>query len=175
MKLDEIAKEKYELFLDIDGVFADFEKGVEKLTGQPHEETKYDTDPKYKKAMWAAVNKYREEGGELWYELELLPDAMELWDYAKKYNPTFLTATGVTARAKTMEEKGRWLDEKFGKDIPRIMVPSAGDKHKHAKKNRILIDDKKKALDPWIKAGGIGILHTSASDTIKQLKDLGLE
>jgi hypothetical protein len=40
--------------------------------------------------------------------------------------------------------------------------------------NRILIDDMKQTIDEWNAKGGIGIFHTSAADTIKQLKKLGL-
>jgi hypothetical protein len=32
----------------------------------------------------------------------------------------------------------------------------------------------KQTIDEWNAKGGIGILHTSAADTIKQLKKLGL-
>jgi hypothetical protein len=33
-----------------------------------------------------------------------------------------------------------------------------------------LIDDRQKNIDAWIDAGGIGIVHVSARDTIEQLK-----
>ena len=50
-------------------------------------------------------------------------------------------------------------------------------KYKYAKTKpavqNILIDDTKKKLDPWIEAGGIGILHTSAASTISELKEWG--
>jgi hypothetical protein len=39
-------------------------------------------------------------------------------------------------------------------------------------KGSVLIDDRQKNLDAWEKHGGIGILHTSAEDTINQLKEL---
>jgi hypothetical protein len=44
----------------------------------------------------------------------------------------------------------------------------------YAKPNHILIDDREKSIQPWREAGGIGILHTSAADTISQLQKLGL-
>ena len=37
-----------------------------------------------------------------------------------------------------------------------------------------LIDDMERNIQQWKDKGGIGILHTSAADTIKQLKELGL-
>ena len=36
----------------------------------------------------------------------------------------------------------------------------------------VLIDDRKKNIEAWEDNGGIGILHTSAEDTINQLKKL---
>ena len=47
-------------------------------------------------------------------------------------------------------------------------------KAEYSGKNRILIDDRADTIEAWRSNGGIGILHTSANDTIKQLKDLGL-
>jgi hypothetical protein len=40
--------------------------------------------------------------------------------------------------------------------------------------NRILIDDMEQTINEWNAAGGIGIHHTSADNTISQLKKLGL-
>ncbi len=172
MKLMEI-KTDYKIFLDMDGVFADFSGGIEKIFPEPHSEEKYETDPKYKKEMWKKIGEYQKEGGELWYGLDMMSDGQELWDYVKKHNPTFLSATGRSRHKETADEKRRWLDDKFG-NVPAIFVKAAAEKHKEADKHHILIDDKMKAIDPWVNAGGIGILHTSAEETIRRLKDLGL-
>lgn len=174
MRLVEIKQNSYKLYLDLDGVFSDFIAGVEKLTGKPHSEERYETDKKYKKEMWDAIGKYHKEGGELWYELKLLPDAMQLWTYVKKYNPTFLSATGTSNSKSTEDEKKRWLNEKFGKNVKAKFVKRAEDKQQYAGPKNVLIDDKEKAIIPWIKAGGIGIIHTGAYNTIQQLKQLGL-
>ena len=40
--------------------------------------------------------------------------------------------------------------------------------------NHILIDDRLSNIEQWRSQGGIGILHTSAVNTIQQLKELGL-
>jgi hypothetical protein len=47
-------------------------------------------------------------------------------------------------------------------------------KQEFASPNSILIDDREKNIEQWRNAGGIGVLHTDAASTIKQLKDLGL-
>ena len=36
----------------------------------------------------------------------------------------------------------------------------------------VLIDDRQKNIDAWNDAGGIGIVHTSAKNTINALKSL---
>jgi hypothetical protein len=37
-----------------------------------------------------------------------------------------------------------------------------------------LLTDREDNINQWRDKGGIGIFHTSAADTIKQLKELGL-
>ena len=37
----------------------------------------------------------------------------------------------------------------------------------------VLIDDHQQKINEWNKAGGKGILHTSASNSIKQLEGIG--
>ena len=51
---------------------------------------------------------------------------------------------------------------------------SAKDKAQYASPNAILIDDRSKAIDPWVDMGGIGILHTNTNNTIEQLKQIGI-
>ena len=41
------------------------------------------------------------------------------------------------------------------------------------KRPNLLIDDHAKNIDAFKRAGGIGIVHTSARNTIKELKKLG--
>ena len=47
-------------------------------------------------------------------------------------------------------------------------------KHVFAAPHHILIDDLEKTIIEWREKGGIGIHHTSTSDTISQLKKLGI-
>ena len=172
MRLDEITKPDYKIYCDIDGVLSDFIGGVKKIFPEYTEE-KYESDNKFRSKMWKAVRKYAKEGGKLWGELEVMSDAPALWTYIKKYNPQILSATGETDTGAD-KQKRDWIAEHFGKPVKVNLVKRAEEKSKHAKKGRILIDDKEKALKPWRAAGGIGILHTSAASTIKELKKLGL-
>jgi hypothetical protein len=54
-----------------------------------------------------------------------------------------------------------------------ILTP-AKFKQKYAGENKILIDDRADNISDWKNAGGIGILHKTANQTINELKQLGL-
>ncbi|GAG55785.1 unnamed protein product, partial [marine sediment metagenome] len=70
-------------------------------------------------------------------------------------------------------QKHAWVKEKLG-NIPTLVTRKSAEKAQYAEPNAILIDDRTKSIQPWTAAGGIGILHTSAQDSINQLKQLGL-
>lgn len=170
MKLLEITN-KSKLYVDLDGVLADFVTGVKKLVPD-YTEAKYEQDSKYRNKMWDAVRKHSKDGGRLWEDLPLMPDALTLWNYVKKYNPEILTATG-DPKYNAEEQKRKWVKKHLG-NVKINFVQRAADKAQYATNGDILIDDKQKATKPWIDAGGQGILHTSAENTIKQLKKIGL-
>jgi len=165
MLMEEIQPQDYKLMVDMDGVLADFIRGVnEKIPGGYVEGNN--------KQMWKDVKEYSQNGGRLWAELEPMPDAMELWNYVKQFNPEILTSAGNPAFGAD-EQKHEWIKRVIGNPKVNIVRKSA-EKAGMAAPNVILIDDLRKSIDPWVAAGGIGILHTSAANTIKELKKLGL-
>ncbi len=158
------AEQQYKVYCDMDGVIVDFERGYNELTGKktPGVDSTYDKDD-----FWGAITK---EGAKFWANLNWMPDGKQLWSYIKQYNPELLTAP-------SREESSRigklaWVD----KNIPNtpVIFKQAKDKKDLAEPNAILIDDRKDNIQQWIDAGGIGIRHTSAASTIKQLEKLGL-
>jgi len=177
MKIDALLKEdedqsEYKIYCDMDGVLADFVKGMYKLI-QNYDDTKYLQDPRYRNIMWQAVADYSKNGGKLWAELDLMPDAMVLWNYISKYDNTeILTASG-DPKYGAPDQKREWVKRYFN-GVKVNIVRKSSDKAQYAAPNHILIDDMSKSIDPWVAAGGIGILHRSAADTISKLKELGL-
>lgn len=151
------------IFVDLDGVIVNFDKGFQDLGYPPPLEyqEKYGKD-----AFW----KIMEEHPDFFKNLEWMPDGKELWNYIKQYNPTILTAP---PRKSTMpyarKDKENWVKENIGKDV-KVVVDS--NKSQYAKKDYILIDDREKNTVPWESAGGTAILHTSAKDTIEKLQKL---
>jgi hypothetical protein len=100
-----------------------------------------------------------------------MKDGKRLWSYIKKYNPSILSSP---IRHKSCDDgKRTWVKNNLKLHNPE-RVHIEFDKSKFANENRILIDDTPKKIDGWVKNGGIGILHTSANNTINTLKKMGL-
>ena len=154
-------KGDYKIYCDMDGVLVDFDKGYEELTGK---KASFDTP---KEEFWEPISK---AGAAFWIKLPWMPDGKQLWDYIKPYNPDLLSAPSREESSKI--GKFTWVK----RNLPgtKLILRSAERKQEFATPNSILIDDRADNIQRWKDAGGIGIVHTSAADTIQQLKDLGL-
>jgi len=93
-----------------------------------------------------------------------------------------LTATPRSERgpiaARAPDDKTRWMKRWFGVDTNRMYPVQRVNKANFATDGRdsrpnLLIDDHIKNIQAFRKANGIGVRHTSASNTIKQLKEIG--
>jgi len=153
------------VYCDMDGVLCDFEDRFKEFTGMScrEYENKYGT-----KAFWDAIGK---EGVEYWSKMPWMVDGKQLWDYIAKYNPTMLSAPSWDPASKI--GKYEWVKENLTPDTKVILV-NKKDKQLYAGENKILIDDRTDNISDWKNAGGIGILHKTATQTINELKKLGL-
>lgn len=172
MHLDEnnkgAAVPSYKLYVDLDGVLVDFDREMERIG---FKRADVEGNSKAKSRFWAKVGAMAKNGEAFWGVMHPMADAHVLWDYVKKYSPEILSATGHVGNA--TQEKYEWM-ERFAPKVPTHLVKKSADKAQFAAPNHILIDDRAKSIEPWVAAGGIGILHVSAADTIRQLKELGL-
>lgn len=155
---------EYTCAVDLDGVMADFSGRIEELTGQ-----KCETLNKGK--LWSTVQKYNDTVAPFFQSLPKMKDADELWTFVRaNFSHVFvLTATGWTPKDGA-DQKIAWVKEHLGSDIVTKVVTSGSLKAQFATPSTILIDDTAKAINPWIAAGGVGVLHTSAANTIRELK-----
>lgn len=159
-KVPTITTRPFQLYLDLDGVFADFDGGFFKLTGKlPHQVEK--------NFLWKVIN--REE--RFFGELALMRDAEHLWAYTKQYQPTFLT--GLPAKKSGREQKQEWVAKQFGDEWETIVLPKR-EKQLHSGPNKVLVDDTHLNIEQWIAKGGLGVFHTDVWDTIIQLEELRL-
>lgn len=148
------------LFVDMDGVLVDFNGGYEKLCGIKL--VGYNNDFP---GFWDPINK---GGVSFWMNLDWMPDGKILWNYIGKYKPSLLSAPSKSNTSKV--GKQLWVL----KNLPsvKLILAARQDKRKHARKGYILIDDRIDNIKEWEDAGGTGILHTSALDTINKLKEI---
>lgn len=155
----------YTLFVDLDGVLVDFAKGYEELTG-------LDTRSNFIKGdemFWAPVDA---EGPAFWATLDWMPDGRTLWSYIKKYKPYILSSPSRSQSSRV--GKQAWVRINTPNSINKLLLYPRHEKQIFAAPHHILIDDLEKTIIEWREKGGIGIHHTSTSDTISQLKKLGI-
>lgn len=151
------------IYLDLDGVIADFEKRFYELYGM---------SPKDAEARKQFGNNFQKLIDDKHFStLDLMPDALDLLQYLK-HQMVPVEILSSTARESVHNavsfQKDVWL-QKQGISYPRNFVPGKQHKPKFADENSVLIDDTKSIIDAWNKAGGIGIHHTDALTTISIL------
>ena len=161
----------YKIFVDMDGVVADFDQRFIDLSGMlPKEyENKYG-----KNAFWDFIDEKNKL--KFWIGIPQMSDAQSLMDYVSQYDYEMLTSPSI--KKQSLMGKGLWIKNHTNKGLfklkPKVNYRFAKNKVEFAAPNHILIDDKASTINSWNAAGGVGILHTSAANTISQLKKLGL-
>jgi hypothetical protein len=151
-----------QIFLDCDGVLADFDKGAEQILG-----------------LAPGVFEKRHGAGEFWKRLaradnffdslDPMPDAFELYQAVRQWNPIILTGL---PRGKWAEpQKRRWAQRHFP-GVP-VITTSAALKREHCHPGDVLVDDRDKHRHLWEAAGGVFVLHRDARSSIQALREHG--
>ena len=155
----------YEIYSDMDGVLTDFDASFMKASDGilPSEYEKNFG----KNGFWELID---DKGVGFWVGMPWMSDGKTYWDYIKEYNPILLSSPSRSSTSRL----GKRLWVKNNLPGTKLILAQAKDKQNYAQSDRILIDDRPSNIDQWRASGGIGILHISASDTIRQLKDLGI-
>lgn len=158
-KQDRETKE-VKIYCDMDGVLTDFDGAYFELTG-------VDLRGRHLNSVsfWEPISK---AGVKFWSDMKWKEDGKELWNYIEKYKPKLLSAPSRENSSRV--GKKLWVENNLpGVDL---ILRSAEHKKDLAEPNAILIDDRPDNINGWIEKGGIGILHTSTSETIEVLKNL---
>jgi 5'(3')-deoxyribonucleotidase len=157
------------IYLDMDGVVADFDGYAEPIVGYCTPGGKRYNDEDWKKI---SANE------RLYLILDKCPNADRLVDEVRKlskdynYDVRFLTAIPRQNDVPwVFWDKIQWC----GLHYPHIPVwfgPYSHDKHVHCRPGDILIDDRDTNIHDWNTAGGIGILHhdTTVDNTLEILR-----
>ena len=157
---------EYKIFSDMDGVLTDFDASFEKYSdGMPPREY----EKKYgKEKFWELIDGKGKVG--FWVGMPWMSDAKTYWDYIKDYDTELLSSPSRSSTSRL----GKRLWVRNNMPGTKLTLAQAAKKQNYAAPNHILIDDRASNIEQWKSQGGIGILHTSAADTISQLKKLGL-
>jgi 5'(3')-deoxyribonucleotidase len=149
---------KPRLFLDADGVLADFDAGAQRLLGmKPKAFIAKHGRGEFWKRLARAKNFYG--------TLPEMSDARLLFDAVKHLEPTILT--GLPLGRWAAPQKVEWAAEHFP-GVP-IITCMAADKHKHMKPGDVLVDDREKHRAAYEAAGVVFVHHKSAEDSLTQL------
>ena len=163
----------YHLFLDLDGVMADFDAGVLKITGKLPSELS-------PKQLWGAAS--RASG--FFERLPWMSDGAELWEATRHLNPTVLTGLPMGSWAEP--QKRAWCARELGAEVE-VITCLARHKPREAlawcerhfertgeRLTPVLVDDRPKYRQGWEEVGGIFVTHTSAATSIEALRALKL-
>ena len=151
-----------QIYLDCDGVLADFDKGAARVFGMSPAEFER---RKGLKAFWSRLA----STPDFFAELELMPDAMELFEGVRHRQPIILT--GLPRGNWAESQKRRWAERHFP-GVP-VITTSAALKKEHCEPGDVLVDDRDKHRHLWEAEGGVFIHHRSAKASLAALRDLG--
>ena len=146
------------LFLDADGVLADFDEGVRRLLGMSAREFEA---RRGRGAFWRELAK----APDFYARLPEMPDARELFDAVKQLKPTILT--GLPLGKWAAPQKVAWAAEHFP-GVP-IITCMARDKHRHMAAGDVLVDDRENHREAYEAHGVVFVHHRNARDSIRRL------
>ncbi len=164
------------IYFDMDGVLADFERGVKEICGiTPPSQNGGEHEPGYDDEMWDAIKKTPH-----FYDyLELMPGAKDMFDAVySKYGNKCEILTGIPKPRRGIvnaaEDKKTWVKRLLSEDIiVNVVFREEKPQFCHGK-GCILIDDMEKNIREWTDMGGTGIVNVSADKTMGRFKELGI-
>ena len=146
------------LYLDCDGVLADFDKGATAVLGLPPRafEKRHGLGRFWQRLAMAP---------DFYFGLPLMDDALELFEAVRHLGPVILT--GLPRGNWAADQKVRWAAKHF--PGTRIITTMAQDKRDHAREGDVLVDDQTRHRERWEEVGGVFVHHTSARESLAQL------
>ena len=147
------------LFLDCDGVLADFDTGARAALGgmTPRQfEARYS-----KREFWKRLARTPD----FYATLPLMPDAQMLFDTVEHLRPTILT--GLPLGTWAAPQKVAWAEQHFP-GTP-IITCMARDKVRYMEPGDVLVDDREDHRDKWEDAGGLFVHHRNAVQSLDEL------
>lgn len=174
------------IFLDADGVLADFDKAAMEVHGRTIDwlmavrpRGLWDLTHPLGVTLDEFWEPIHNAGADFWENIELLPWAGELIKMLQGLDWYVVTAPSTYKEGSpSYHGKIKWLERHFGWRISKCLLTS--DKHLLARKGAILIDDRESNINAFTEAGGEGIifpslgncLHSMAADPIPYVRKM---
>lgn len=149
----------WQVFCDLDGVLADFDRKVSELTG------KRPADFRRRRKMWRKLAP--PSTPDFFASLPWMRDGAELWAALAPLSPSILS--GAPSGDWAAPQKRRWCEENLCLPPERVHVVDACDKDLFSRPGAVLVDDYAGHREPWERRGGIFIHYTSARKSIALL------
>jgi 5'(3')-deoxyribonucleotidase len=179
--IEDIGKDKPHLYLDMDGVQADFFGAWAKRNNVDHWKAIQNKEDEINQL----ANSSEKEVYDFFRDLKPLRGGLQIIAWLRKHNIPFTVLSaplrGPYSQA-SIQAKKDWLDE-YNPGTSGSAIFTAA-KYKYAKdgdKVNVLVDDFGPYLQKWRDAGGIAVKHedefevpNSAEDTIRQLEKIYL-
>lgn len=158
------------LYLDMDGVLADFERGVLELAGMEPTPLNGKRDVGYDDRMWAAIQKVDHFYG----KLQPMPGALEMFNTLwRRYGERCEILTGIPKPRRNIlyarEDKLDWVKRVLPSEVIVNVVLREQKPEYCSGLDCLLVDDSMRNIKEWEKAGGTGILFLDAPTTLSQL------
>jgi hypothetical protein len=153
-----MARAEPRLFLDCDGVLADFDAGAKALLGMNPAQFEARHG---RREFWRRIANARNFYG----TLPEMPDARRLFEAVEHLKPTILT--GLPLGNWAAPQKVKWAAEHFP-GVP-IITCMARDKHKHMQPGDVLVDDRENHRSSYEAEGVVFVHHKGAEDSLSQL------
>jgi hypothetical protein len=154
------------IYLDMDGVLADFDKTVTPIIGENHYKFSYTHGDD---ALWKRLNMVPN----LFERFDKMPDADVLWEAVAGRPVRVLTAVPKTNAEEVARQKRTWIKRNFGEHVPVITCRSF-EKPNYAEPGDVLVDDRNVNQDAWERKGGVFVHHINAFESIEALKQKGI-
>lgn len=163
------------IYFDMDGVLADFRRGVRELGGCELTHEQGHMSPAEDDAMWNAIRKVPR----FYDKLEPLPGSLELFrELHDRYGGRCEILTGVPSKRRDLptsgDEKVSWVRRLLPAGV-KVNIVYRREKQGFCKgAQSVLIDDYEKNIAEWEQAGGTGIRFSDARQARDELVRLGL-
>jgi hypothetical protein len=173
---------RVQIYVDMDGVLVDMDKGFKALSGGYTPENfrdKYHGDIKVAKhEFWKLIGSKKD----FWISLSPMPDATVLWKFVtENFSSPAPVVMSAGIGAAITQQKTEWIHRHIAPGVRVIICPGGTKKPEYLVKfpvapnqyvTHVLIDDTQKNVDVWNNEAlhRIAILHHSAAETIRALE-----